>query len=101
MPGSRGKALPYVAAILTVIGFAPLVLAAASAAIANTLGCRLDEGSVHPCPAFGMDIGEQLYRGGMMMWLFFATAPIALLAVILWVVLAARLLVGTFKVRNG
>jgi hypothetical protein len=91
----------YAAAIMTVVGFTPLVSVAASSAIARALGCRLDEGGVHPCPAFGTDFGEPLYRAVMMMRLFFATASMALLALALWAVLLTRLLPGAYKARKG
>ncbi len=89
---ARKTTLPFAAMVTTIIGLAPLVLTLASAAVANALGCRLDEGGVHPCPLFGIDIGEALYAGGMMLWFFMLTAPIAAIGLLLWLIALVRFL---------
>ena len=37
--------------------------------IANMYGCKVDEGSAHPCIINGHDYGEFLYSLGVMDWL--------------------------------
>lgn len=67
--------------------------------LASALGCALDKGSVHPCPALGMDLGGALYTLGMMGWIMLITVPSGLLVGAL--VTAAALLRRTWKRRNG
>ena len=50
------------------------------AAIANAYGCKVDEGSVHPCIINGHDYGELLYSLGVMGWFMLVTIPGALVA---------------------
>jgi hypothetical protein len=78
----------YAAIICPLIGLAPLGCAILAYQIAVSLGCRLDEGSVHPCLFMGQDIGGLLYAMGMMGWLMLATIWLLLLAPILWIAYA-------------
>jgi hypothetical protein len=43
-------------------------------------GCRVDEGSVHPCIINWKDYGQLLYALGIMGWLMLATLPGGVLA---------------------
>lgn len=63
---SRRKKIGYGLIVLWM--FLPILLSLAAGMVANSFDCRLDEGSVHPCPAFGRDIGASLYFWGMMGW---------------------------------
>lgn len=76
--------MPVVATACTLCGFAPLAISLGSIGIAKAAGCRLTEADVGPCMVMGTDIGNSLYGGAMMFWLFFLTAPIAFAAVVLW-----------------
>lgn len=66
----------------------PVVSTLAAYATASALGCQLDEGSIHPCTAFGTDIGGALYTTAMLGWLGLATLPFAALAALLISLLA-------------
>lgn len=72
----------------------PIVSVLVAGTIASWNGCRLDEGSVHPCVVNGADLGSTLYAMGMMGWFMIATIPLGLMAVVVWtlvwVVLARR-----------
>ena len=54
--------------------------------IANTYGCKVDEGSVHPCIIGGHDYGELLYSLGVLGWLMLVTLPGGLFAFITWLI---------------
>lgn len=55
-------------------------------AIANAYGCRVDEGSAHPCIINGQDYGELLYSLGVMGWLMLVTLPTGLVAFVSWLI---------------
>lgn len=59
-------------------GFAPLLGVMAVGLIAEANGCRVDEGSPHPCVVNGVDIGQSLYSVGVLGWLMLATIPLGL-----------------------
>jgi hypothetical protein len=52
--------------------------------IANTQGCHVDEGSVHPCMINGKDYGQLLYTLGVMGWLMLVTLPAGAISFALW-----------------
>ena len=56
------------------------------AAIANAYGCKVDEGSVHPCIINGHDYGELLYSLGVMGWFMLVTIPGGLVAFVSWLI---------------
>ncbi len=66
----------------------PVLSTLAASVTANALGCALDEGSIHPCPAFGADLGGALYTAAMLGWLGLVTLPFAALAALLISLLA-------------
>ena len=74
--------------VATLIAFAPLVSVMAASALAQSHGCALDEGSVHPCIILGADRGELLYDMFVMGWLFLLTMPLAIAAGLGWAALA-------------
>jgi hypothetical protein len=56
------------------------------AAIANAYGCKVDEGSAHPCIINGHDCGELLYSLGVMGWFMLVTIPGGLVAFVSWLI---------------
>ena len=66
------------------IALAPVGSVIASGVIANANGCRVDEGSVHPCVINGKDYGQMLYTLGVMGWLMLVTLPAGVVAFGLW-----------------
>jgi hypothetical protein len=75
------KVLAHVVILLVIfaIGIGPWISVAIAGTIAESNGCQLDEGSVHPCMVNGRDMGETLYSMGMMGWIGIATCPVALI----------------------
>jgi hypothetical protein len=57
------------------------------AAIANTYGCKVDEGSMHPCIINGQDYGQLLYTLGVLGWLMLVTLPAGLFAFVVWLII--------------
>ena len=64
--------------LILLLAFSPFIGVMAAGTIADVYGCRLDEGSVHPCVVNGRDIGETLYSFGVLGWLGLATIPLGL-----------------------
>ncbi len=73
-----------VLAILLLVALAPVGAVAACGSIANAHGCKVDEGSVHPCMINGKDYGQLLYTLGVLGWLMLVTLPVGALAVMIW-----------------
>jgi len=71
----------------------PLILALSAGGVAHALGCRLDEGDVHPCPFLGIDLGELLYALGVLGWLTLATVPIGGGLLLIWLIAAIALMI--------
>ena len=74
--------------ILALVGLAPLFSVLISIAVADAFGCALDEGGVHPCIAYGHDIGEQLNVMFVLGWLQLVTWPAVAVAAVGGLVLA-------------
>ena len=86
------KRFPWIlyGVVVVVIGlfaFAPIGSVMLCSAIANAGGCKVDEGSVHPCIINGHDYGELLYDLGVLGWFMLVTLPGGLLAFVSWLIL--------------
>src|SRR5437763_4871106 len=81
--------IPYGVALVLIVlfAFAPIGSVILCSAIANAYGCKVDEGSVHPCVINGQDYGELLYSLGVLGWLMLASIPGGLLAFAGWLIL--------------
>lgn len=76
-------------AVATAVALLPFAVALVSGGLATALGCRLDEGSPHPCLLRGDDIGGSLYTAAVLgTWLSLPALPVLLVAGVLWVVVA-------------
>lgn len=75
-----------VLALIAVVTLAPIGSVMTCAWIANAHGCKVDEGSVHPCIINGKDYGQLLYTLGVMGWLMLVTLPAGALAFAIWLV---------------
>jgi hypothetical protein len=69
-----------VLALIAIVAFVPVGSVVACGLIANTHGCRVDEGSVHPCVIGGKEYGQLLYTLGVTGWLMLVTLPAGALA---------------------
>ena len=72
----------YLLALFVILAFAPIGSVMLCAAIASASGCKVDEGSVHPCVINGHDYGDLLYSLGVMGWFMLVTIPGGLLALV-------------------
>ena len=80
--------LPYWVTLLLILAvtLAPIASVIACGVIANAYGCRVDEGSVHPCVIQGKDYGQTLYTMGVMGWFMLLSLPAGALASGGWLV---------------
>jgi hypothetical protein len=78
----------YWIVLALIVGFAlaPVGSVVACGLIANAHGCKVDEGSVHPCVINGQDYGQPLYTLGVLGWLMLVTIPGGLVAFIIWLI---------------
>src|SRR5438552_1551692 len=72
--------------LIVLVALAPIGSVVACAWIANSHGCKVDEGSVHPCIIGGHDYGELLCSLGVLGWLMLVTLPGGLFAFITWLI---------------
>ncbi|HEX4668078.1 MAG TPA: hypothetical protein VH207_15915 [Chthoniobacterales bacterium] len=70
--------------LIVLVALAPIFAVILCSIIASAYGCKVDEGSVHPCMIHGKDYGEQLYTLGVSGWFMLATLPLGALAGAIW-----------------
>lgn len=87
--------------VASLIAFGPLLATLSAGLVAQSHGCALDEGSVHPCIVLGMDIGELLYGLAVVGWLFLLTLPLAVAVVAGWIALAIVVLLRAVRGNAG
>ncbi len=87
-PRKRFPWVWYLLALFLILAFAfaPIGSVMLCAWIANAYGCKVDEGSVHPCIINGHDYGELLYDLGVMGWFMLVTIPGGLIAFVSWLI---------------
>src|SRR5689334_24165810 len=87
-PDPKFPWLWYVLALLPIGAFAcaPIASVILCATIANAYGCKVDEGSVHPCIINGKDYGQLLYTLGVLGWLMLVTIPGGFFAFVIWLI---------------
>jgi hypothetical protein len=91
MNTKASKRFPWIlyGIFLVLIGLfavAPVGTAIVSASIANAYGCKVDEGSVHPCIINGHDYGHLFYTLGVLGWLMLLTLPGSVFAITIWLI---------------
>jgi hypothetical protein len=79
----------------------PIIGAVGAGGVAYAIGCKLDEGSVHPCPYLGVDLGEPLYAFFVLGWLSVLTIPAGALLFLLWLIAAALLATRAARSSRG
>ena len=72
--------------LIILVALAPVGSVVACSVIANAHGCRVDEGSIHPCVVNGKDYGPLLYQLGVMGWLMLVTLPAGAVASAGWLI---------------
>src|SRR5437899_8263821 len=73
--------------LIVLFAFAPIGSVMLCAAVANAYGCKVDEGSMHPCIINGQDYGQLLYTLGVLGWLMLVTLPAGLFAFVVWLII--------------
>lgn len=88
MSDRRFSWLPYWLSLVVIIVLAalPIIGLVIAGTIADANGCRVDEGSVHPCIVGGVDMGSMLYSLGVLGWMMLLSIPGGILAVGVWVI---------------
>ena len=74
----------FILGLITLAALAPIFAVILCSVIANAYGCKVDEGSIHPCMIHGKDYGQQLYTLGVSGWFMLATLPAGALAGAIW-----------------
>jgi hypothetical protein len=91
---SPGKSFLRGALIVIALVLSPIAITYTAGLIALSIGCDLNEASVHPCPLLGINIGPLLYGMGLAVWFVSLTVLAGLVALlvlaIIWIVRAAR-----------
>jgi hypothetical protein len=87
-------------ALILLFGALPLLAAFSAFAIAGSLGCRLNEGSIHPCLFLGRDVGDMLYTMLVSGWFGMLTIPLAGTALVIWLVIALALALLRWRRRR-
>lgn len=72
------KAGLFIAGAGMLFAVLPIVGALSAGLMGSVPGCPVDEGSVHTCVVFGLDIGNVLYTLGVMGWFALITMPIGI-----------------------
>jgi len=72
--------------IVAFIAISPILVAVFAGSIAESHGCKLDEGSVHPCIIAGTDWGDTLYTMGVMGWFSLLSMPLGFVLFIIWTI---------------
>jgi hypothetical protein len=87
-PNKRFPWVIYALALLAILAvtMAPVGSVVVCSWVANTHGCKVDEGSVHPCIIGGHDYGQLLYTLGVLGWLMLVTLPGGALALMIWLI---------------
>ena len=91
-PAPRPKRFPWipygiVLFLIVLFAFAPIGSVMLCSVIANANGCKVDEGSVHPCIINGQDYGHLLYTLGVLGWLMLVTLPGGVFAFVIWLII--------------
>lgn len=72
--------------IIAIVAISPILVAVFAGWIAESNGCTLDEGSVHPCIIASADWGNILYTMGVMGWFSLLSMPLGFAGLILWTI---------------
>ena len=80
-------------ALIVLFAALPALAAVMASAVADALGCPLNEGGAHVCLLFGHDIGGVLNTMLASHWFAYMTIPGAVAALVVWIVVALILLV--------
>jgi hypothetical protein len=87
---------------ILILGLLPGLSLGIAILIANVAGCELDEGSVHACLVFGVDLGDTLYAMSVLGWLMIVSIPLGGVLLACWiVVLCVHLRLNRLRKRTA
>lgn len=72
------------AALILLIGFAPVLSVLFTSAVARIGDCQVNEAFVQPCVILGIDLGGLLYFTGVMGWFMLLSLPGGTIALAVW-----------------
>lgn len=73
--------------LILLFALAPVISVFVAGWLAETNGCVLNEGDIHPCIVAGTDMGPTLYTLFVLGWFALATLPLGGGALIVWLVI--------------
>ena len=73
--------------VAILVGIAPVVAAIGASLVADAAGCTLHEGFTNPCIIAGSDRGELLYTLFVSGWFGLVSLPVAVIALLAWLLL--------------
>jgi hypothetical protein len=82
----------FALALILLFAALPLLLTLLAVLFTSAFDCSLNEGFVNPCVVLGLDFGGLLYSMGLAAWFVMFTVPLAGLALLVWLVVLAVLL---------
>ncbi|MEY2562757.1 MAG: hypothetical protein QOH88_950 [Verrucomicrobiota bacterium] len=90
-PSQATKKFPWiiywiVLFLIVVVALSPIGSVVVAGWIASSHGCRVDEGSAHPCVIDGKDYGQTLYTLGVLGWFMLITIPAGAIAFLAWLI---------------
>jgi hypothetical protein len=86
--------------LIVLLASAPLLSAFIAGAVADALGCSLNEGGASPCPFMGHDLGEPLVVMFVLGWLAFVTLPLGAAALAAWLAVVCIVVVVRWRRRR-
>lgn len=70
--------------LILIFAVSPILVAVAAGLVGASMGCRIDEGGVYPCPVLGFDLGGVLAVMFVCGWFFVFTIPLGAVAALVW-----------------
>ncbi|MES1950632.1 hypothetical protein S4A8_07235 [Salinisphaera sp. S4-8] len=86
---------------IVLLAIAPMLVSVAAGQLGAALGCTVNEAGPHPCPLWGMDIGNTLSTAGVFGWLTLATLPAGAILWLAHILYTLVRLVRTYRQRSG
>ena len=79
----------YLILLFLIVGvaLAPVGCVVLAGTIGDINGCKVDEGSVHPCVIAGKDYGQSLYTLGVLGWFMLLTLPAGVVLGLFWLII--------------
>ena len=80
------KLFRIIAALAILVLLVPIMLPLIAMLVAQSQGCRMNEGGSTPCVIFGHDFGDMFGFLAVLPWMSFFILPAAALVVVCWII---------------